>query len=105
MSGYPKYGQGRHGTTQVIDVTSVSAGVTSVFGAQTYLVRLAAASPVHYRIYSGQVSSVATSTDPLLPATVVEVVGVAPGQRITAIKAQGGNITSADGRMTVTELT
>jgi hypothetical protein len=105
MSYFPKPGQGRIGTTQVVDYTSVSAPVTSVFGAQTYIVRLAAQSPVHYHIYDGAASSTATSSDPLLPATVVEVIGVTPGQKVSFIKAAGGNITSADGRVTVTELT
>jgi hypothetical protein len=104
MAGYPKYGQGRHGRTQTIDVTSVSAGVTSVLGTQTYFVRVAANTPIHLRVYDTTVSSTATSADPIVPVQVVEVVGVTPGQRISAIKASGGAVTSADGRVTITEL-
>jgi hypothetical protein len=104
MSGYPKNGQGRVIATQALDFTSVSASTTA-FTSQTYLVRLAANAPVHYHVYGGSgSSSTATSADPLLPAQVFEIIGVAPGQRVSAIKASGGNITSADGRMTITEL-
>lgn len=104
MSYYPKYGQGRHGTSQALDFTSVSAGVTSAFGAQTYVVRLSTTAPVHYKVYGGEVSSTADSTFPLLHVNMVEYVGVAPGQKISAVKASGGSITSADGRMTITEI-
>jgi len=86
-----------------LDYTSVSAS-TAPFGSQTYAVRLAATSPIHYRIISGSdVSSTCTSADPLLPTNAVEIVGCAPGSKLSAIKAAGPP-TSADGRLTVTEL-
>ena len=104
MPAFPQYGQGRPLTTQALDYTSTSAAVTSAFGAQTYCVRLAATSAVHYHIYDGQASSTATSADPLLPNQIIDVVNVTAGQKVSAIKAAGGSVTSADGRMTVTEL-
>ena len=85
-----------------LDYTSVSAS-TAPFSSQTYGIRLAATSPIHYRIISGTgVSSTCTSADPLLPINVVEIVGVSPGQRLSAIKS--AMATSADGRLTITEL-
>lgn len=104
MDGYPKYAQGRHGTTQALDFTSVSAAVTTAFGAQTVVVRISATSSAHYKVYGGEVSSTADSTNPVLRVGTIEYVGVAPGQRIAAVKASGGTITSADGRMTITEI-
>jgi hypothetical protein len=104
MAQFPKYSQGRHERTQVLDFTSVSAGATSAFASQTYIVRLAATAPAHYKIYDPVTTSTATSASPILHIGMVEYVGVAPGQRITAIKAGGGSITSADGRMTITEI-
>jgi hypothetical protein len=104
MAYFPKHGQGRIIASQALDVTSVSAS-TAAFGAQTYLVRLAANTPIHYRVFSGTgVSSTCTSSDPMLPAQTFEIIGVAPGEKLSAIKASGGTITSADGRMTITEL-
>ena len=86
-----------------LDYTSVSAQVSTAFGGQTYIVRLVATSPIHYRITSGTGdSSTCTSADPLLPINVVEIVGCAPGSKISAIKS--AMTTSADGRLTITEL-
>ena len=105
MPAFPQYGQGRPLTTQALDYTSTSAAVTSAFGAQTYCVRLAATSAVHYHIYdAGQGSSTAASTDPLLPNQIIDIVNVTAWQKVSAVKAAGGTVTSADGRMTVTEL-
>jgi hypothetical protein len=104
MTGYPKYAQGRHGVTIKLDVTSVSVSTTPIV-AQTYEVRIAANTPIHYRIYDAGVSSTCTSADPILPISVVEVVGVTQGQRLSFIKASGGAVTSADGLVTVTQLT
>lgn len=97
---YPRH----QDASMALDYTSVSAQVSTAFGGQTYLVRLAATSPIHYRITAGSgESSTCTSADPLLPTNVVEIVGCAPGSKLSAIKAAGPP-TSADGRLTVTEL-
>src|SRR5262245_46054133 len=93
--------------TTAIDYTSASSGpdsVASVFSAQCYVIRLASTSPVHYRIYDKVVTSTCTSADPLLPTAWVEYVGVQPGQNITFTKAAGPP-TSADGRVTISEMT
>jgi hypothetical protein len=91
--------------TTAIDYTSVSTGpdsVASVFSSQCLVIRLAATSGIHYRVYDRAVTSVCTSADPILPPTCVELIGVQPGQNITFIKA---NIpTSADGRVTISEM-
>jgi len=90
-----------------LDYTSTSAS-TAPFSSQTYHVRISATSPIHYRIISGSgVSSTCTSADPLLPVGVYEIVGVAPGQRPSAIKSPltgQPNQVSADGRLTIVEL-
>jgi hypothetical protein len=90
-----------------LDYTSTSAS-TAPFSSQTYHVRISATSPIHYRIISGSgVSSTCTSADPLLPVGVYEIVGVAPGQRLSAIKSPltgQPNQVSADGRLTIVEL-
>src|SRR5262245_28314753 len=102
MSDKYRYPRQQSKLNVALDYTSVSAS-TAVFGSQTYLVRLAATSPIHYRIITGSdVSSTCTSADPLLPINVVEIVGVPPGSRLSAIKA--AMTTSADGRLTITEL-
>src|SRR5262245_6578095 len=93
--------------TTAIDYTSVSNGpssIASVFGSQTYLVRLAATSPIHFRVYDFSVTSVCTSADPLLPTAQVEIIAVQPGQNITFVKAAGPP-TSGDGRVTISEMT
>ncbi len=97
----PKVTQWRLITNQTLDYTSVSAS-TAVFGTETYIVRLAATSSIHFRILDAAVSSTCTSADPILPVGIYEYVGVTPGQRISVIKA---NIpTSADGRLIVSEI-
>jgi hypothetical protein len=91
------------GSTNVLDFTSTSAS-SAVFGSETWWIRIAANAAVNYRVLDPAMSSTATSTDPLLPSAWVEILKVTPGQRISAIKGSGGTITSADGRMTITEL-
>lgn len=90
--------------TQTIDFTSTSGAVAAVFDTQTRMIRIVANSPANYRVYDVNVSSTCTSNDPLLPNTWVVDVGVSPGQKVSAIKATGGSVTSADGRMWITEL-
>ncbi len=97
----PKVAQWRLITNQTRDYTSVSAS-TAAFGTETYTIRIAATSSVHFRIYDAATSSTCTSADPILPAGIYEYVGVTPGQRLSVINA---NIpTSADGRMIVSEI-
>jgi hypothetical protein len=91
------------GPTVALDFTSTSAS-TAVFGTETWWVRLATNAAVNYRVIDPSTSSTAVSSDPLLPVSVIEVIKVTPGQRISAVKSGGGTVTSADGRMTITEL-
>ncbi len=75
---------GRPSTCQQIAYDSTTA-ITNAFGGQTYWVRLSANSACHYKIGDG--AQTAATTDPFLPANVIETVKVQPGQRIAAIKA------------------
>jgi len=102
MSDYKLLCRHQTGRNVALDYTSVSVQTSSV-SAQTYAVRLSATSPIHYRIVTGSdVSSTCTSADPLLPINFVEIVGIQPGSKISAIKS--AMTTSADGRLTITEL-
>jgi hypothetical protein len=104
MAGYSKIGLPKFGTTTKLDVTSVSVS-TGALGAQTYAVRIAANTPIHFRIFGDPgISSVCTSADPILPLQVVDVVPITPNQSLSFVKASGGAVTSADGLVTVTQL-
>ena len=94
----------RIGVTQIIAYDG-NVAVTNAFGAQTRQVRLDANSACHYQIGDGtQTASVTTS--PFLPANLSEYVTVAPGQRISAIKAAtGGIVTATAGTLWITEMT
>src|SRR5712692_2748757 len=93
----------RHGPTQTIAYTGTSAAITNAFGAQTYQVRVVANSACHIKIGDG--AQTATVSDPLLPASWVDVITVTPGQRIAAIRAAtDGLVTATSGTLWVTEL-
>jgi len=94
---------GRTGTTQTIGYDS-STAITNAFGSQTYNVRLVSNSACHFKIGDG--AQTAATSDPFLPANWETIVAVAPGQRISAIKAAtGGLVTATAGTLWVTELT
>lgn len=103
MANYVDAANLRNILTYALDYTSTSAS-TQVFGAWTNAIRIAGTSAFHYRILDAAINSTCTSADPLVPNGWVEIKLVTPGQRLSAIKASGGTITSADGRITVTEL-
>ena len=93
----------RWGTTQVVDFTSVSVALTTAFGSQTRQVRLAANAACHVKVGDG--AQTATSTSPMMhPQGGPEIITVSAGQSLAAIRASGGNLTSVDGRLTVTEI-
>jgi hypothetical protein len=95
---------GRNSTTQTVAYTGTAAASTNAFGSQTYTVRVVSNSACHYFI--SQAGTLATVASPLLPALQVEYVKVAPGEKISAIKAAtAGLITTTDGSLWVTELT
>jgi hypothetical protein len=102
MSFFPKQPSSRLGVTQTIAFDG-SSTVASVFGSETYQVRLVANSACCFRIGNG--TQTATTADAFLPANVVEYVIVSPGQSISAIKAAtSGLVTATPGSLWVTEL-
>ncbi len=94
---------GRLGTTQTVAYTGSSAAIGNAFGAQTYQIRVVANSACHIKIGDG--AQTATTSDPLLPASIAEYLTVSPGQRISAIRAAtDGLVTATSGTLWVTEL-
>ncbi len=92
----------RNGTTQAVAYTGTAAASASAFGEYTTKVRIVANSACHYVISQ---SPTAVVTDAFLPANWVEYVTVAPGEKISAIKAAtAGLVTTTDGSLWVTEL-
>jgi len=85
------------GVTQLIDVNVSSTPIANAFGASTKLVRLSATEGCHFSV---GVTPVAIITDAILPADIVEVIGVKPGEKIACIQLIGG---AAAGALTVTE--
>jgi hypothetical protein len=102
MSFFPKQPSSRNGITQII-AFDASVAASSVFGPETYQLRLAANSACCYRIGDG--AQTATSADAFLPAGVIEHVIVSPGQSIAAIKAAtNGLVTATAGTLWITEM-
>jgi len=101
MSFFPKQNSSRAGVTQTI-AYDASTAIANAFGPETYQVRLVANSACCFRIGDGE--QTATTSDPFLPATVVDYVIVSPGKRISAIKATGGLVTATAGTLWVTEM-
>jgi hypothetical protein len=93
----------RNSTTQAVAYTDTAAASATAFGAQTYMIRIAANSACHYVIAG---TPVAVVTDAFLPANTIEYVTVTPGQKISAIRAAtAGLVTATSGSLWVTELT
>ena len=86
----------RLGAAQEIAIGAVSAA-SSVFGASTYRLRVAATSACRIRIGDG--TPVASATDAYLPADRAEYFVCTPGQKIAVIQE------AAAGKLSVTELT
>jgi hypothetical protein len=102
MSFFPKQPASRIGATQTIGYNA-SVAVANAFGSETYQLRLVSDSACCYRIGDG--AQTATTTDPFLPANIIEYVIVSPGQRISAIKAgSDGLVTAVAGTLWVTEM-
>ncbi len=94
----------RIGTTQTAAATATSAIVTNPFGVQTYLIRVVGNAPLHIKIQDAAVTTVATTTDPYLPANWPDFFTVTPGQKIATIRAStNGIVTATDGTLWVTE--
>lgn len=91
----------RTGVTQTIAYDG-NVAITNAFGPQTFQVRLVANSGCHFKIGDG--AQTASTADPFLPANWEAFVTVAPGQRISAIKAAtNGLVTATAGTLWVTE--
>lgn len=84
----------RPGVTQTVSVTGVSAAVANAVTSRTKIIRVVCTSDCHYRIGA---TPTATTSDPFLPANVVEYVGINSGQKIAFIQ------NSANGTAYVTE--
>ena len=97
-------GSRRPTTTQTLAYTASSATVTNPFGAQTYVIRIAANSACHYQIVEAG-GGAATTSDVFLPANLIEYVVVQPGQKISAIRAAtDGLVTATSGTLNITEM-
>lgn len=93
----------RNSTSQAVAYTGTAASSTA-FGAQTRQIRIAANSACHYAVGASPTADAAS--DALLPANWVEYVTVAPGEKISAVRAAtAGLITATSGSLFVTELT
>src|SRR4051812_5042782 len=93
----------RPGTTQTI-AYSATVPITNAFGAQTRQVRLVANSACHFHLYDVGGTAAATAADPYLPPNWETYITVTAGQKISAIKAATGGLTTAtDGTLWVTE--
>jgi hypothetical protein len=102
MSFFPKQASSRIGTTQTIAFDG-NVAATNSFGTETWQLRLVANSACCFRVGDG--AQTATTSDPFLPANVVQYVIVSPGQRISAIKAAtNGLVTATAGTLWVTEM-
>lgn len=85
----------QNGTTQAITTSGTSAAITNAWGANTRLIRIATTADAHYTIGS---APTATTSDPLLPAGVVEYLIVPPSLKLAAIQV------TAAATFTVTEV-
>ena len=102
MSFFPKHPASRTARTQTI-AFNASVAIASVFGSETFQIRLAANSACCYRIGDGP--QTATTADVFLPANTIEYVTVNPGQSISAIAAAtNGLVTSTPGTLWITEM-
>lgn len=85
------------GTTQVITVATSSTACTNAFGARTRYLRIATGSVgVWYKIAATPTAAI---TDTYLPANSVEIIRVAPSQKIAVIQP-----TTPAGTFSLTEL-
>jgi hypothetical protein len=75
----------RHGTVQVLSISSGVSTASAAFGAQTYQVRIVADLNCNYVVGSSTVS--ASSATDYLPPNAIEFLTVSPGQTIAATKA------------------
>jgi hypothetical protein len=75
---------GKHGTSQVISVTT-SSQQSAAFGAQTTIVRIANASTSHLHFAVGTNPTASNTTSPSLPINSIEYIEVSGGDKIAVI--------------------
>jgi hypothetical protein len=98
--GYTNYWR-VDGTCQQV-TAGASSAASAAFGTQTRYLRLCANTAVHYAVNASPTASTST---PYLPAHVIEIVKVTPGQKIAAIQAATAGLdTETAGTLSVTEL-
>ena len=87
MSLRPSQPSSRHFATQSLTLGSSAGASTSVFGSQTYAIRVACTQAAQYLVSaSPSVSStVIAAMGALLPSGAIEHVSVSPGERLSAI--------------------
>ena len=98
----------RLGTAQPLAVASAggAAASSSVFGTQTYAVRLVYPGSTswtggcRFAIVDPLTPAISSTTAALLPANLIQVVRVAPGQRVSALSNDAGTFS-----LSITELT
>lgn len=75
--------------TQVVAYTATAAATSNAVSEGVYAVRLVVSSDAHYAIGK---SPTATTSDALIPAGVVEIIRINPGEKVSFIQnAAGGN--------------
>ena len=79
---------GKHGTSQVISVTT-SSQQSAAFGAQTTIVRIANASSAHVHYLVGTNPTATLTTCPMLSVNQVEYIEVSGGDKIAVIASAG----------------
>lgn len=83
--GYMNVHSARLGTTNNVAVATTSTAVaSSAFGAQTYQIRIAAPAACFYVVDK---APTATASDAYLPPNWIEMVTVAPGEKVSVFSA------------------
>lgn len=76
----------RHGAQNNVAVATTStSAASSVFGSQTYQIRIASSAACFYKVGDG--TPTAAATDVYLPANTIEYVKVTPGQKVAVFSA------------------
>lgn len=106
MGFFPKQPASRQGAVQAVAYTGTAATTPNPFGPETFQIRLSASSACHYLV--SEAANVVTATvanGSFLPANVVEFVIVAPGQKLSVIRAAtDGLVTATSGTLSITEM-
>lgn len=87
----------RPGTNQKIAYTGTAAA-SAAFGTETYALRIVTTSNAWYAIGQAPVAATTTGNGVYLPLGIVEIIRVAPGEKISFVQD------SAGGNASVTEM-